>query len=140
MGSLPCTDAVVKIVVKLLGRAVNLDAGKPFHEIIDHVVAARLAVGDDVEAGDFLVLDRGLGRRVVDFIQIVTADAPGEIFGLEALQPARHGVAADHRNRKNRESFYLLAARGIENGSMRSFAVVERSEMHVVAGALRHLF
>ncbi len=137
-GQLALHHAVVEIVIELLGRPVDLHSGKPFHEVVDHVVAARLAVGDDVQAGDFLVLNRSLGRRVIDLVQIVTADPPGEIFGLQALQPARHGVAADHRDRES--GSHLFSARRVENGSARSFAVVERSEAHVVSGALRHLF
>jgi hypothetical protein len=105
-GQLALHHAVVEIVIKLLGRPVDLHSGKPFHEVIDHVVAARLAVGDDVQARDFLVLNGSLGRRVIDLVQIVTADPPGKIFGLQALQPARHGIAADHRNRESGRFIY----------------------------------
>src|SRR6516164_650958 len=47
----------VEVVGELLGGPVDLDAGEPLQEVIDVVVAARLAVGNDVDAGDFLVLD-----------------------------------------------------------------------------------
>src|SRR5581483_10728420 len=99
-GELALHHAVVEVVVKLFRRAVNLDAGQTLDEIIDHVVAARLAVGDDVETCDFLVLDGSFSGGIVDLVQIVAADAAGEILGLQALEPARHGIAADHGYRE----------------------------------------
>ena len=39
---------------------VDLDAGQPLGEVVDHVVALQLAVRDDVDAGDLLILDRRL--------------------------------------------------------------------------------
>src|SRR5207249_3347608 len=103
-GELPLHHAVIKVVVKLLGGAVDLHPGKTLGEIVDHIVAAKLAVSDDIQAGDLLILDGSLDGGVMDLIEIVTADAPGKILGLEPLQPAGHRIAANDRGGKNGKS------------------------------------
>src|SRR5262249_35560318 len=95
-GRHPVADhAVVEVVVEALAGMVDLDTGQTHGEVVDHVVAAQLAVRDDVHAGDLLILDRGLDRQVVDLVQVMTADAPLEIVVLHALEPPGHRVAAD---------------------------------------------
>ena len=88
-------DALVEVVVRGLGAAIDLDAGKARGEVVDHVVAPELAVGDDVEPGDLLVLDRRLHGRIVHLVEVVGGDPPPEEVVLRALQPGGHRVAAD---------------------------------------------
>src|SRR5262249_25654736 len=47
-----------------------------------------------------LVLDRRLDGHVVDLVQVLCADAPLVVVGLEPLQPLRDRVRADHRGRQ----------------------------------------
>jgi hypothetical protein len=101
-GQLGPHDALVEIVVQPLRAEVDLDAGDPLGEVIDHVVALHLAVGDDVDAGDFLILDRRLARRVVHVVEVVAAQFALEVVVFGALEPRRHRVAADHRCRERR--------------------------------------
>src|ERR1022692_1764064 len=110
-GNFPQHFAIVKVVVELLGRTVNLDSGKPLDEIVDHVVAPKLSVGHDVEPGHLLILDCGPDRGVVNFVQIVAADPPGEIIRLQPLEPAGHRIAANHRRGKNRKSHQSYSRR-----------------------------
>src|SRR5207249_7367389 len=93
--NLAANDAVVEIVVELLRRLIRLDARQARGEVIDHIVAAQFAVGDDVDTCDFLILDGGFYGDIVDFIEVLPADAPGEELGFEPLQPAWHGIASD---------------------------------------------
>ena len=88
-------DAVVEVVVEALAGVVDLDAGQPHREVVDHVVATQLAVRDDVDAGDLLILDRRLDGHVVHLVQVVAADPALEVVVLHALEPAGHRVAAD---------------------------------------------
>ncbi len=81
-----------------------MHARKPLDEIIDHVVAAKFTVGDNIQPRDFLVLDGGFHRRVVNLVKFHATDPPREIFGLQPFQPAGHRVAADHRGGKNGKS------------------------------------
>ena len=74
---------------------IDLDAGQALGEVVDHVVAPELAVRQHVDARRLLVLDRGLDDRVVDLVQVVARQAPGEEVVLRALEPRRHRVAAD---------------------------------------------
>src|SRR5207245_2108696 len=88
-------DAVVDVVVASLRGVVDLHPGQPHREVVDHVVPAQLAVGDEIDAGDLLVLDRRLDRHVVDLVEVMAADATLEEVVLHALEPAGHGVTAD---------------------------------------------
>src|SRR5206468_3915120 len=95
-GGHPVADhAVVEVVVEALRGVVDLHPGQPHREVVDHVVPAQLAVGDEIDAGNLLVLDRRLDRHVVDLVEVVAADATLEVVVLHALEPAGHGVAAD---------------------------------------------
>ena len=94
--------AIIKIVIKLFRRAVELYTGKAFHEVVDHVVPPQFAVGDDVDSGHFLVFNGCLHCCVVNLVEVLPADAPRMVFGLQALQPPRHGITADDRCWKNR--------------------------------------
>jgi hypothetical protein len=92
--------ALVEVVVEPLRPEIDLDAREALGEVVDHVVALQLAVRDDVDAGDLLVLDRRLARGVVHVLEVVPADPPLEVVVLGALEPGRHRVAADHGGRK----------------------------------------
>jgi len=92
----PVADhALVEVVVRGLRAPIDLDAGQPRREVVDHVVTAKLAVGDHVEPGDLLVLDRRLHGRVVHLLEVVGGDPPTQEIVLRALEPGRHRVAAD---------------------------------------------
>src|SRR5438067_12048340 len=65
--------AVVEIVVKLLGGMINFYAGKAIREAINHVITAQLAIGDDIDARQFLALDRSLYSDVVNFFPVDAA-------------------------------------------------------------------
>ena len=96
-------DAVVVVVVEPLRPEIDLHAGQPLREVVDHVVALELAVRNDVDAGDLLVLDRALADRVVHLVEVVAADAPLQVIVLRPLQPLGHRVAADHRRVEKRQ-------------------------------------
>src|SRR5712692_1459509 len=100
-GQLAAYRAVIEVVVELFRSAFDLHAGQPLEEVIDHIVAAELSVGNDVEAGHLLIFDGGLDGGVMDLVQIVPGDAAGKIFGLEPFEPARHGVAANYGGGKD---------------------------------------
>ena len=51
-GELRADGGVVEVVVEALRAEIDLHAGQPLGEVVDHVVALQLAVGDDVDAGD----------------------------------------------------------------------------------------
>ena len=60
---------VVVVVVEGLGEVRDLDARDARQEVVDVVVAAQLAVRDDVDAGPLLVLQRGLDGHLVDLFR-----------------------------------------------------------------------
>src|SRR6185437_5879220 len=103
-GDLPDYLTVVKIVIKFLGRPIYLHARKSLDEVVDHIVAAKLAIRHNIESCDFLVLDGRFHRRVVDLVEFHAANPSSEIFRFQPFQPARHRVAADHRGGKNGKS------------------------------------
>ena len=78
----------------------DLDARHARQEVVDVVVAAQLAVGDDVDAGPLLVLERGLDGDLVDLVEVLAADAALVEVGLQSLQPLRHRVRADDGRRQ----------------------------------------
>ncbi len=129
-------DALVEVVVEALRPVIDLDAGQPLGEVVDHVVALQLAVGDDVDAGDLLILDRRLARRFVHVVEIVAADLALQVVVLGALEPGGHRVAADDGGGQEGQSHACLVARcRVEDLRLRTLAVAERREVHVVAGA-----
>ena len=97
-------DALVKIVVKLLGRTVDLDARKAFGKIVDQIVAAEFAVRDDVYTGHLLVFDGGFDGSIVDFVQFQPADAAHDVFRLQTFQPARHRIASHNSRGQERQT------------------------------------
>ena len=88
---------VVVVVVEGLGGMRDLHARHARQEVIDVIVAAQLAVGDDIDTGGLLVLEGSLDGNFVDVIQVLAADAPLIKIRLEPLQPLRDRVRADHR-------------------------------------------
>jgi hypothetical protein len=102
--------AVVEVVVEALGGVIDLHAGQAHREIVDHVVAPQLAVGDDIDARHLLVLDRRLERRVVDLLEVVAADAPVQVVVLHALEPPRHGITSDDSGRQQRRATHDLTS------------------------------
>ena len=102
-GQLRAHHAVVEVVVEALGALIELHTGQPLGEVVDHVVALQLAIGDDVDARDLLILDRRLAGGVVHLVEIVAAQAPVQVVVLRALEPFRHRVAANDRGRKKRQ-------------------------------------
>ena len=92
---------VVVVVVEGLGDVRDLDAGHARQEVVDVVVAAQLAVGDDVDAGALLVLEGGLDGDFVDVVEVLAADAALIEVGLQSLQPLGDRVRADDRSRQD---------------------------------------
>ena len=76
---------------------IGLHAGKSLGEIVDHVVAPKFSVGHDVEAADFLILDRCFHGDVMDLVEFLPADPARKVLGLQPLQPAWHGITSDNR-------------------------------------------
>ena len=69
----------------------------------DVVVVRHLAVGDDVEAGLFLVVDDGLGRVVVGLLVADLLERNPDVATEQLLgEPVRPRVRPDHRGRENR--------------------------------------
>ena len=94
-------DAVVEVVVEPLRPEIDLHPGHALGEVVDHVVALRLAVRDDVDAGDFLILDGGFSHRIVHLVEIPAAQTAREVLVLRAFEPLGHRIAADNRGRKD---------------------------------------
>jgi hypothetical protein len=123
--------AVVEVVVEALGGVVDLHAGQAHREVVDHVVAPQLPVGDDVDARHLLVLDRRLDRRVVDLLEVVAADAPVQVVVLHALEPPRHGITSDDGGRQQRRATHDLTSPCIASPgrSHQSRGVVKRMDV-----------
>jgi hypothetical protein len=94
-GETAAHHAVVEIVVVGLGMMVDLDAGQPLREVIDHVVAPELTIGHHVDTRRLLILDGGLDGGVVHLVQVVAGDAPTQEVVLGPLEPAGERIAAD---------------------------------------------
>src|SRR5262249_48099560 len=75
-------NAVIEVVVELLGSVIRLDARQTLREVVDHVIAAQFSISNDVETANFLVLDSGFHGSIVNLIEFVAADPPSKIFGL----------------------------------------------------------
>ncbi len=114
-------DALVEVVVEALRSEIDLHAGQPLGEVVDHVVALELAVGDDVDAGDFLVLDRGFSYGVVHLVEVAAAQAARQVVVLRAFQPLGHRVAADHGCRENGQLHTGSKGSGRSTGSRGSW-------------------
>ena len=100
LGERPGDLGVVVVEVVGLGPLRDVHAGDPGQEVVHVVVAAQLPVGDDVDAGQFLVLDRGLDRDLVDLGQVLGADPALVVLGLQAFQPFRDRVRAHDGGRQ----------------------------------------
>jgi hypothetical protein len=96
-------DALVEVVVEALRSLIDLHAGHPLGEVVDHVVALRLTVGDDVDTGGLLVLDRRFADGVVHLVEVATAQSARQVFVFRALEPLGHRIAPDDRGWKNRQ-------------------------------------
>jgi hypothetical protein len=80
----------------LLDRSRDLDPRHPCQQVVDVVVPTQLAVRDDIQAGELLVLQRGLDCHVVHLVQLGAADPAVVVRGLGLFQPGRNRVRADH--------------------------------------------
>src|SRR5262249_32368825 len=102
IGQRPRDRRVVVVVVVGLGPVRDVDAGDAGEQVVDVVVAAELPVGDDVEPGELLVLERGLDGDLVDLVEVLGADPALVVVGLEPLEPLGHRVGADDRGGEQR--------------------------------------
>jgi len=75
----------------------DLHSRDPCQQVIDVVVAPQLAIGHDVQAGEFLVHQGRLDRHLMDLVEVLRADAPVVEVGLQALEPLGNGVRPDDR-------------------------------------------
>ena len=152
-------DAVVEVVVEALRPEIDLHAGQPLGEVVDHVVALQLAVGDDVDAGHLLILDRRLAGGVVHLVEIVAAQLARagsrssraratrassscrsrSSGGGQWRRHGRHYPSASSGSIKtwkcvgNRSR--LVALSRVQDPRLRPRPIPERREVHVVAGA-----
>ena len=101
------------VVVEVVGLAAlrDLHAGNPGQEVVHVVISAQLAVGHDVDAGQLLILDRRLDGHLVDLGEVLRADPPLVVLGLQPLQPFRHGVGTNHGGRQQ-DGVLLLRRHG----------------------------
>ena len=90
------------VVVEVIGlvRPRDLHAGDPGEQVVDVVVAAQLPVGDDVDAGPLLVIDRCLDRHLVDLVEVPPADPVPVAVVLQLAEPLGNRVRADHGGRQ----------------------------------------
>src|SRR6185437_14648212 len=109
LGQRPGDLRVVVVEVVGLGPLGDVHPGDAGQEVVDVVVPAQLAVGDDVDAGQLLVLDRRLDRHLVDLGHVLGADPALVELGLQPLQPLRHRVGAHHGGREQHHRTQSLA-------------------------------
>ena len=100
LGQRPGDLRVVVVEVVGLGVLRDVHSGYPGQEVVDVVVPAQLAVGHDVDAGQLLVLDRGLDGHLVYLGHVLRADPALVVLGLQPLQPFRHRIGAHHGGRE----------------------------------------
>ena len=74
----------------------------PLGEVVDHVVALRLAVGDDVDPGVSWSLIAALRTASCISSRSRRLSRRRQVVVLRALEPLGHRVAADHGGRKQR--------------------------------------
>ncbi len=82
--------------------AESLDALQPAVEREIEIVARLLAVGDHVQPGGNLIVDRGDDRVRAHFLDIGFAELIE--VGRGKLQPSRKRITADHRGSQSRHS------------------------------------